>query len=83
MDTERLKISGETVAIRGRAWVRLAVRLAGIALVVVGALNLFGVEVWTAYRSVWPAVVEPSDGQLLYAADFAVAVVGAAIANFV
>jgi len=83
MDTERLKISAETAAIRGRGWVRLALRLAGIVLVVLGAANLFGLEVWTAYRSVWPAVVEPSDGQLLYAADFAVAVAGAAVANFV
>jgi len=83
MDTERLKISAETAAIRGRGWVRLALRLAGIGLVLLGAANLFGVEVWTAYRSVWPAVIEPSDGQLVYAADFAVAVVGAAIANFV
>jgi hypothetical protein len=83
MDTERLKITAETAAIRGRGWLRLAVRLTGIAIVVIGAANLFGVEVWTAYRSVWPAVVEPSDGQLLYAADFVVAVVGGAIANFV
>jgi hypothetical protein len=83
MDTERLRITGETAAIRGRAWLRLAIRLAGLALVLVGAANLFGVELWTAYRSVWPAVVEPSEGQLVYAADFAVAVVGAAVAHFV
>jgi hypothetical protein len=83
MDTEGLKITAETAAIRGRGWVRLVIRLAGIGLVVLGAANLFGVELWTAYRSVWPAVVEPSDGQLVHAADFVVAVVGAAIANFV
>lgn len=82
MDTERLKITAETTAIRGRGWLRLVVRLLGIGLLLLGATNLLGFGLWTGYRSLWPALAAPSEGVAVYAADFAVACVGAAIAHF-
>lgn len=84
MDTERLKITAETAAIRGRGWLRLAVRLAGIALVLVAAGNFFTVETWTAYRAWFATVIgEQSVLGLGRVADFVAMGVGAAVAHFV
>lgn len=40
MDWERHKITAETTMIRGRGWANLLIRMGGIALLVIGALNL-------------------------------------------
>jgi len=85
MDTERLRITAETTALRGRGWLFLLVRLAGLTLVVAGGLNLlFGyggsvlpVEI---YRGLWVTWT----GMAAWAVGDAVAIgVGAAIAHFV
>jgi hypothetical protein len=84
MDREAAKVTAEVAAIRGKGWVRLLVRLAGLAAVIVAALNFFGVETWTAYRT-WLATaggVEPTVG-ITYLADFLLVLGGAAVANFV
>lgn len=84
MDGERLKITAEVAAIRGKGWLRLLIRLAGIAAVILGAVNLFGVELWTQYR-IWMAqVAGVSTGiGFAYIADLLFIGAGAAIANFV
>jgi hypothetical protein len=83
MDTERLKITAETAAIRGRGWVRLVVRLVGLALVIAGGLNLILVE-WVLpvviYRGVWVEVAGVAAWPL---GDFLAIGVGAAVAHFV
>ncbi|GGJ17562.1 hypothetical protein GCM10008995_29150 [Halobellus salinus] len=84
MDSDRLKITAEVAAIRGRGWIRLLTRLLGIAAVLIGALNFFGFELWTQYR-VWLAqVAGVSTGVgFAYLADFLFIGAGAAVANFV
>jgi hypothetical protein len=85
MDTERWKVNAETAAIRGRGWLRLCVRLAGLALVVAGGLNLLvgvdgGVLPVLLYRGLWVHHV----GVAAWPVADAVAIgVGAAVANFV
>ena len=82
MDTERLKITAETAAIRGRGWVRLVVRLVGIALVIIAGSNLLLAE------SIWPVVVyrdlwATTTGAPAYpVGDFVAIGVGAAVAHF-
>jgi len=84
MDTDRWRITAETTAIKGRGWLRLLARLAGIVLLVVGALALFGIELWTGYRTLVEARVVVGDPQrIVYVADFVVAAIGAAVAGFV
>ena len=84
MDTERLKITAETTALRGRVWLRSLVRLAGLALVVAGGLNLlFGSQgailPVATYRGVWTSLT----GVAAWPLGDAVAIgVGAAVANF-
>jgi len=82
MDTERLKITAETVAIRGRGWVRLVVRLVGIALVIVAGTNLLlGESIWpvVVYRDAWTAA---SGAPAYPLGDFVAIGVGAAVAHF-
>jgi len=86
MDAERWKITAETAAIRGRGWLRLMVRLAGVAIVLVAAANLFGIELWTGYRGLLDArtvVGEPARGRIVFVADIVAMAVGAAVAHFV
>jgi hypothetical protein len=83
MDTERLKITAETAAIRGRGWVRLVVRLVGIALVVIAGANLLLADsIWpvVVYRDAWVALAGIPAWPL---GDFLAIGVGAAIAWFV
>jgi hypothetical protein len=86
MDIERLKITAETTAIRGRGWLRLALRLVGIALVLLGAANMFGAELWTGYRGFFEAGVmvvgDPNRGRFIYVADIIVMTAGAVVAHF-
>jgi len=82
MDTERLKITAETAAIRGRGWVRLVVRLVGIALVVIAGSNLLLAEsIWpvVVYRNVWVAATGAPAWPV---GDFVAIGVGAAVAHF-
>lgn len=84
MDTERWRITAETTAIKGRGWLRLVLRLAGIALILVGAAALFGADVWTAHRTVVDARVVVGDPRrVVFVADVVVMAAGAALANFV
>jgi len=82
MDTERLKITAETVAIRGRGWVRLVIRLVGIALVIIAGSNLLlGESIWpvVVYRDAWTAA---SGAPAYPLGDFVAIGVGAAVAHF-
>jgi len=82
MDTERLKITAETAAIRGRGWVRLVVRLLGIALVIIAGSNLLLADsVWpvVVYRDAWTAA---SGAPAWPVGDFVAIGVGAAVAHF-
>jgi hypothetical protein len=83
MDTERLKITAETAAIRGRGWGRLVVRLVGIALVIIAGSNLLlGESIWpvVVYRDLWATAT----GAPAYpVGDFVAIGVGAAVAHFV
>jgi len=82
MDTERLKITAETAAIRGRGWVRLVIRLVGIALVVAGGLNLILVDAVLpvgVYREAWVALAGIPAWPV---GDFVAIGVGAAVAHF-
>ena len=84
MDVDRLKITAETTAIRGRGWMRLLLRLAGIAIVLIGAGNLFGFGVWTGYHEWWSAAAIVGDQDIIVnAADIVAIGIGAAIAHFV
>jgi hypothetical protein len=83
MDAERLKITAETAAIRGRGWVRLLVRLVGIALVIVAGANLLLAEsIWpvAVYRDAWTAATGAPAYPL---GDFVAIGAGAAVAHFV
>jgi len=82
MDTERLKITAETAAIRGRGWVRLVVRLVGIALVIIAGSNLLLAEsIWpvVVYRDLWATTTGAPAYPL---GDFVAIGVGAAVAHF-
>jgi len=82
MDAERWKITAETAAIRGRGWVRLVVRLVGIAFVVVAGANLlFADSVWpvVVYRDAWAAATGAPAWPV---GDFVMIGVGAAIGWF-
>ena len=85
MDTERWKITAETYAIRGRGWLRLAIRLVGIVLVIAGGANLLvgasgSLLPVAIYRGVWTSL----SGVAAWPLGDAVAIgVGAAVANFV
>jgi hypothetical protein len=85
MDSDRLKITAETWAIRGRGWVRLGFRLCGLALVIAGGLNLLigfpeSILPVTIYRGLWLEYTGISAWPL---GDLIAIGVGAAIANFV
>jgi len=82
MDTSRDGYrTGETALLRARTWVRTLLRGVGIVIVVVGALNLLGIEVWVAYRAVYDSVVVVGhQDQAVYVADAVVAAVGAIVA---
>jgi hypothetical protein len=82
MDTERWKIATEVAAIRGRGWVRLLVRLVGLAIVIAGGLNLLLAESIlpvVIYRGLW---VDAVGGSAWPLADVVAIAVGAAIAHF-
>ena len=84
MDWERHKITAETVAIRGRGWLSLLLRLAGIAVLIVAATNfMFGwqgyVFPFEVYRGLWAEMVGVKPWPL---ADFIAMGVGASIAHF-
>lgn len=84
MNTEGWRITAETAAIRGRGWVRLLAQLAGIALIIVAAANILGLELWTGYRSLVDARVAVGDPRtIVHVADVAAIGVGAAVAKFV
>jgi len=83
MDWERLKITAETAAIRGRGWVRLVIRLCGLVLVVAGGLNLLLAESvlpFVIYRAVWVDLAGVPAWPL---GDFLAIGVGAVVAHFV
>lgn len=83
---ERLKVSAEAYAIRGRGLSRTAVQLVGIAAVVIGAYNFLLAPavvtgpVATIYRDVAGQFVR---GQSAVLADIGLMAVGAVVAWFV
>ena len=83
MDWERLKITAEKTAIRGRGWVRLVIRLCGLVLVVAGGINLLLAESvlpFVIYRGVWVGLAGVPAWPL---GDFLAIGVGAVVAHFV
>ena len=87
IDTERPRISLETVAIRTRGWIRLSLSLAGIALVLVGAWNLLlaptlGTNPFLSEYRRFLLVLVVSDGGILHLADIVLVGVGAVVAWF-
>lgn len=86
MDRDRIRVTAEAYGIRSRSWVRMIIRGAGIAAVLIGAYNLLlspflvSPEILTAYRSV-VATVLVSSAPLL--TDIVLMVVGAVVAWFI
>jgi hypothetical protein len=83
VDLERWKITAETTAIRGRGWVRSAVRLVGLVLVIAGGVNLLLVDAVLpvgVYRETWVALAGIPAWPL---GDFIAIGAGAAVAWFV
>ncbi|RLM83713.1 hypothetical protein D3D02_17065 [Halobellus sp. Atlit-38R] len=86
VDWERHKITAETTMIRGKGWLNLLIRLAGMSLLVIAAVNLMllGPEpIFSVYRDVFYTITggDPSLGGRILA-DFIAMGIGAAIANF-
>jgi len=72
----------KNAAIHGRGWVRLCVRLVGIALVIVAGSNLLLAEsIWpvVVYRDAWSAATGAPAWPV---GDFVAIGVGAAVAHF-
>jgi hypothetical protein len=86
MDTERLRITLGSYAIRIRAKVRTAAQLLGVGLVLWGMFNmlaapLFGIESFAPYR-IFGVVAAGEDG-VYYIGDALVMCAGAILAWFV
>lgn len=84
MQWARLKASIEAYGIRGRAYVRLAVGVVGIGIVVLGAINLLtvsGIEPGIgSYRALGGEIVQIRQGVVIHTADVVLIAVGAIIA---
>lgn len=86
MDWESQKINAESAAVRSRGWFSLLIRLSGIALLVVAAVNmiLLGTEpIFPIYRQVFFDLIGASSTGGYILADFVAMAVGAAVAHFV
>jgi len=86
MNWERHKITAETAVIRGRGWLNLLLRLGGIGLLVIGALNLMLLgpnPILGFYREFFYGIlgVQQTLGAWVVA-DFIAMAVGAIVAHF-
>lgn len=82
MDWQRIRITAETAAIRGRTLVSIIIALAGLALVVIGGINLLNGGVWAPYRSLLSGtfgITSVAEQQLVYVADVVVIGIGAVV----
>lgn len=84
MNWQRLRITAETSLIRGRTVIRTLIALAGVALVVIGGVNLLSGGVWAPYRSLLRTVgvTTVAEQQFIYVADVVVIALGAVAAWF-
>jgi hypothetical protein len=83
MDFERVKLNAEIYGTRAKAKMRLALQLAGLLAVALGAYNLLAApvmqtELWAPYR-VFGAVYSSQEEVAFFVGDFVAMAAGAAI----
>lgn len=85
MDVSRAAVTAEPYYIRVRAWLRLLIAVAGLAILLLGMYNMFGPlllerEPWRVYQQGWLVVF---DRGAFFVEDIVVMAVGAALAYWV
>lgn len=82
MNWRRLRITAETTIIRSRTFISTLIALAGLALVIVGGINLLSGGVWAPYRTVLSSlgITSVAEQQFVYVADVVVIAIGAVAA---
>jgi hypothetical protein len=82
MNWQRLRITAETTIIRSRTFISTLIALAGLALVIVGGVNLLSGGVWAPYRTALSSlgITSVAEQQFVYVADVVMIAIGAVAA---